>query len=71
MAEVEPNDPLAGLREDLTRFEQRYGMSSADFFARYQSGQMGDDADAFEWNALYKMHGRLTDAVKNLRGQLH
>ena len=61
---------LAGLSEDLARFEQRYGMNSADFFARYQAGQMGDDADVFEWNALYKMHTRLADALKSLRSQL-
>jgi hypothetical protein len=61
---------LADLSEDLTRFEQRYAMTSVDFFARYQAGQMGDDADVFEWNALYKMHSRLADAVKILRGQL-
>jgi hypothetical protein len=61
---------LAGLREDLARFEQRYAMTSTDFFARYQAGQMGDDADVFEWNSLYKMHARLADAVKSLRSQL-
>ena len=61
---------LVGLREDLARFEQRYGMTSADFHARYQAGQMGDDADVFEWNALYKMHTRLADAVEVLRSQL-
>jgi hypothetical protein len=61
---------LAGLSEDLVRFEQRYGMKSADFFARYEVGQMGDDADVFEWNALYKMHTRLADAAKSLRIQL-
>ena len=61
---------LAGLREDQARFEQRYAMTSTDFFARYQAGQMGDDADVFEWNSLYKMHARLADAVKSLRSQL-
>ena len=61
---------LADLNGDLARFEQRYGMNSADFYARYQAGQMGDDADVFEWNALYKMHSRLANAVKSLRGQL-
>ena len=45
-------------------------MTSAVFSARYQAGQMGDDADVFEWNALYKMHIRLAEAVKSLRGQL-
>jgi hypothetical protein len=61
---------LAALAEDLARFERRYAMTSAVFFARYQAGQMGDDADVFEWNALYKMHIRLAEAVKSLRGQL-
>lgn len=61
---------LATLREDLTRFEENYAMKSEDFFIRYQAGQMGDDAEVFEWNTLYKMHARLADAVKTLRGQL-
>ena len=61
---------LAALAEDLARFERRYAMTSAVFFARYQAGQMGDDADVFEWNALYKMHAQLAAAVKSLRGQL-
>jgi hypothetical protein len=55
---------LAELHEDLARFEGRYKISSADFYSRYQAGQMGDDADVFEWNALYKMHIRLADAVR-------
>jgi hypothetical protein len=61
---------LADLRADLARFEHRYAMSSADFFSRYQTGQMGDDADVFEWNALYKMQARLAEAVEVLRGQM-
>lgn len=61
---------LAALRADLARFEESYAMKSEDFFARYQAGQMGDDTEVFEWNALYKMHTRLADAVKTLRGQL-
>ncbi len=61
---------LAELREDLTRFEQSYAMNSDDFHIRCQAGQMGDDADVFEWNALYLMHTRLASAVKTLRGQL-
>jgi hypothetical protein len=61
---------LAELHEDLAHFEGRYAMTSADFHTRYQAGQMGDDADVFEWNALYKMQSRLADAVNTLRGQL-
>jgi hypothetical protein len=61
---------LASLRGDLLRFEQRYRMSSGDFYARYQAGQMGDDLDVFEWNVIYKMFTRLAAAVETLRGQL-
>ena len=27
-------------------------MTLADFHTRYQAGQMGDNADVFEWNAV-------------------
>jgi hypothetical protein len=45
-------------------------MTSADFFARYQAGQAGDDMDAFEWNVTYKMYSHLAEAVDALRLQL-
>lgn len=61
---------LAELRENLARFERNYGMKSEDFFARYQAGEMGDDAEVFEWNVLYKMYTRLADVVETLRNQL-
>jgi len=61
---------LANLRSDLQRFEQRYGMTSSDFYARYQAGQTGDDLDAFEWNVTYKMYTRLTTSVEVLNSQL-
>ena len=61
---------LAELRAELVRFEERYSMTSADFFARYQAGQAGDDMDAFEWNVTYKMYSHLAEAVDTLRVQL-
>ncbi len=61
---------LAELRAALWDFERRYGMTSVDFFARFQAGQMGDDVDVFEWNVLYKMYTRLAEAINTLRTQL-
>lgn len=61
---------LAELRDDLLRYEAARGMSSEEFYARYQRGEMGDGADAFEWNTLYEMHWRLQEAVELLRAQL-
>ena len=61
---------LATLRADLRRFEQQYGMTSADFLAKYQAGQMGDHMDVFEWNVFYKMYVRLAEAVDVMRAHL-
>jgi len=54
---------VESLAESLAEFEHRYGLSSKLFFEKFQSGQMGDDADMFEWSAIFQMwqdaHGRL------------
>ncbi len=46
---------LRDLEADLARFERRYGYSSADFFRRWQAGEMPDTADFMDWNALFQM----------------
>ena len=61
---------LAELDAEIAQFERTYSMSSAEFHAKYQRGEMGDDADVFEWNALYEMRLRLGEAVNTLRAQL-
>lgn len=43
---------LAELADELAGYEARFGISSANFFARYKAGEMGDDADLFEWQVL-------------------
>ncbi len=60
---------LRTLREDLDELERRYGMRSDEFFRRYQQGQMGDEADFMEWNALYRMHTKLRTRLSILQGQ--
>lgn len=45
-------DSLAG---HLRAFEQQYHLSSEEFHHRFQAGEMGDDADMFEWDAFYLM----------------
>ncbi len=39
----------------LRAFEERHQMSSELFFERFQRGELGDDADFFEWSAMYDM----------------
>lgn len=46
---------LAELQIILEAFEEEYQMSSVDFYSQLQAGKLGDDADFFEWSAVYDM----------------
>ena len=46
---------LARLEDRLQEFEAQYSLSSADFHRQFRAGNMGDDADFFEWSAFYQM----------------
>lgn len=59
------------IRGDLRDFEEKYNLDSQTFFEKYQSGQMSDDADFVEWNALYKMYRRLRQRLEILQGKHH
>jgi predicted HTH domain antitoxin len=46
---------LARLEETLHKLEAQYHLSSAEFYRLFRAGEMGDEADFFEWSALYQM----------------
>jgi len=66
-----PVEALEALVRELVGYEQRYRMSSAEFFAQYQEGKLGDSADFVEWAGDYQqylgvhqtLHDRLQAAV--------
>lgn len=37
--------------KDCQRFETEYNLSSEEFLERFESGELGDDADFFKWFA--------------------
>jgi len=43
------------LETDLQAFEQKYQLSSEDFYRQFQTGQLGDDVDFVEWSSFYQM----------------
>ena len=47
---------LAQLTERLKVFEQRYGMSTEDFYQKFRAGELGDEMDFVEWSAFRDMH---------------
>jgi len=40
----------------LTSYEQRYGMTSWEFYQRFRAGELGDDMDFVEWSVFWDMH---------------
>jgi hypothetical protein len=43
------------LLEQCARFEESYALKSADFYERYQQGQMSDELDFIEWASTIEM----------------
>ena len=60
---------LAVLEQDLNALEEEYGMDSEEFHRRYSEGELSDDVDFMEWNALYKMYTRLWARLDILQGR--
>jgi hypothetical protein len=60
---------LQVLQRDLAELERKYGISSEEFYERFQAGQISDEADFMEWNVLYKMASKLRNRLGILQGQ--
>jgi len=45
----------ARLTDQLAKFEEKYSLSSSDFYKRYENGEMGDEMDFVEWSATLEM----------------
>ncbi|MFM7367172.1 MAG: hypothetical protein ACKO2Z_05060, partial [Sphaerospermopsis kisseleviana] len=43
------------LESDLQVFEQRYQLSSVEFYQQFKAGKLGDEVDFVEWSAFYRM----------------
>ncbi|MFQ5814812.1 MAG: hypothetical protein ACE5I2_16665 [Anaerolineae bacterium] len=69
LEEIEPSvrqllsyyDDLKRLSTEMGRFEERYGLSSDDFYAKWENGQLGDDTDFFEWYVYCDTYRRLVE----------
>ncbi len=57
---------LTELQSCLQSFEANYQMTSDDFFHRFHKGELGDDADFFEWSATYDMCQSVRKRLANL-----
>ncbi len=60
---------LDGLTGHLRAFELQYHLSSREFHQKFQTGEMGDDADMFEWDAFYLMWLSAEEKLKALQAE--
>jgi len=47
---------LSRYEDRLSAFEERYSMSSQSFAAKFEAGELADDAHWFEWQYLLEAH---------------
>ena len=46
-------------RQELKGFEKQHAMSTEEFVTRFNSGNLGDDAEWFDWLFAYKALGHV------------
>jgi hypothetical protein len=61
----DPIEELLHLERQLAQLEQTHGLTSADFYRRYQAGKMGDDLTFITWAGRYRLYLRLKESISN------
>ena len=60
---------IQGVR-NLTQWELRYGMSSESFFARFETGELGDEIDLIRWATAYEVYQESKAELEKMVGLL-
>lgn len=55
---IDINKSLEELIAALRKFEDKYGMSTVEFYARFMAGKMGDSADFVDWAGDFMIYQR-------------
>lgn len=63
---VDPQESLEAVIAELNAFEQQYGLTTVEFFARFKAGLMGDSRDFIMWVSLFEGYQYLIDQHFNL-----
>ena len=60
---------LRQLQADLAEFEQKYHLSSSEFYRQFQAGHTSDAMDYVEWASLVQMAENLAKRLRLLAGE--
>ena len=55
MDSTSPVDALIVTVERLTRYEERFGMKTPEFYEKFMRGEMGDAKDYIAWAGTYEI----------------
>jgi hypothetical protein len=56
-----PIDDFVQMVRDLTLLEQKHGLSSAEFYERYQRGEMGDEMEFMRWATKFEIYEEMKE----------
>jgi hypothetical protein len=59
----DPLEELLRLERELVRLEAEHGLSSGEFFKRYEAGEMGDAVEIVAWAGRYRLYLNLKRAI--------
>jgi hypothetical protein len=64
------SNAMAFYKKALKDFEQKYHLSTNSFLKKIEAGQLGDDADFFDWYAFFKLFDQLQKTKTAIRSAL-
>ncbi len=56
---LDVNESIESLLATMHRFEEQYGMSTLEFYARFAAGKMGDSRDFIKWAGAFDLYHHL------------
>ena len=59
---------LSRTMEKLRRLEERYSLSSEEFYRRMEAGEMDDRDDFVDWAGEYEIFSRLKEEIEAIEG---
>ncbi len=63
MEQYDPLEELLSLERGLVAREQKFGLSSEEFYLRFVDGQSGDDPDLVAWAGEYEAYLHLKQTI--------
>ncbi|MFC2023573.1 hypothetical protein ACFLT5_02420 [Chloroflexota bacterium] len=54
-------DDVVQLVRDLTLLEQKHGLGSAEFYERYEHGEMGDEMESMRWASKFEIYEEMKE----------